>query len=61
MVKSAEDPSINSDPILCAQTFTMAGKRIILGLPRFGTQRIWVVPAITAGEFWFIDQYVYYM
>jgi hypothetical protein len=61
VIESAQDPSTNSDPILCAHTFKMAGERIIVGLPSIGTQRIWVVPAITAGEFWFIDQDVYYM
>lgn len=61
VIRSTQDSSVNIDPILGAHTFTMAGKRIIVGLPSIETQRIWVVPAIVAGEFWFIDQDVYYM
>ena len=61
VIESAQDTSINSDPILCAHTFMMTGTRIIVGLPKIGSQRIWVVPALTAGEFWFTDQDIYYM
>ena len=61
VIESAQDTSINSDPILCAHTFMMTGTRIIVGLPKIGAQRIWVVPALTAGEFWFTDQDIYYM
>ena len=55
------DPIDGADPILNAATFTMTEKRRIVGLPALSPQRIWVVPALEDGEFWFIDQEIYYM
>lgn len=56
-----EEDSDDVDPILQAQVFRMSDCRMIVGLPRVGSQRIWVTEAIEDGEMWLHDWDIWFM
>lgn len=55
------DRSVGTDDIIHTPVFKMSGQRLIVGLSRVQTSKIWVVPALEPGEFWFIDWDIYFI
>jgi hypothetical protein len=61
IIENAEDMNKDNDPILRAPAFRLSGSCVIIGIPSLNPQQIWVVPTRTSGEFWWIDQDIYFL
>jgi hypothetical protein len=55
------DQSTERDPILHAAVFRLTGSRIIIGLCAVDPSQLWIPRGLGGGEFWWIDQDIFFL